>query len=123
MLGWRSTVVDAKGAALVDYITNRGKVTGVVHGPSVKRLENAGRKAEQDAPVDQNYEPRILTFGTLGMSELWLHSETAPDRFYSLSDDVPEASTAEVMLHRASSLANQQPVWCLSLPVDDERGG
>ena len=123
ILGWRSNVVDGEGAALVDYFKDGEGVAGVVRGPSAQRLHDAGKRAEKEAPADQDFEPRILTFGTLGMTELWLHSQTGQDRFYSLTDDAPRPRSAEDVFKKASGLASQQPVYESGTAEDNELGG
>lgn len=72
-----------------------------MRGPSVGRYGRAGQKAEQEAPEDVAFEPRVLDFGVLGQSELWLHSPDAEDRFYSLGTAEPVCRDTKAVLAEA----------------------
>lgn len=108
-LGWRFLVSDARGSKLVDLIDEAGgdPVAVTIKGPLVERFANAGARAESDQP-DGHYDARVLDFGRLGMSELWLHCPDRADIFYSLSDPEPVRRDAAAVLEKAAARALRQ---------------
>ena len=109
-LGWRFYVVDMNGSRLVDLLDRPGKpppIALTVEGPSVDRFAEAGHYAEQDAP-DRRFRPRVLEFGRLGMSELWLHGQGGDDLFYSLTDAAPTRRSAAEVFRDAAQRAQRR---------------
>lgn len=89
-IGWRYLVQDRDGAGLVDrFGTAADGSSRIIRGSSVDRYGKAGLVAEAETPENIAFEPRVLDFGVLGQTELWLHSDHAEDRFYSLGAAEP----------------------------------
>ncbi|MBD8637861.1 MULTISPECIES: hypothetical protein [unclassified Sphingomonas] len=108
-LGWRYLISDARGPKIVDMLDQDGgkPAAMVIKGSLVDRFGKAGALAEEDAP-DRLFEARVLDFGRLGMSELWLHCEDGPDVFYSLATPEPSRREASEVLGEAGDRARRQ---------------
>ena len=118
-IGWRYLIQDGEGTGLVDHFgTVAGGSSRVMRGPSVERYGKAGLVAEAEAPKDTAFEPRVLDFGVLGQTELWLHSPDAEDRFYSLGAAEPARRDAAAVMAEALSRAARQ-----SLSEHEEQSG
>lgn len=95
--GWRVLTSDSRGVQLVDVAKDSELAVSVRRGSSVAILAKAGAMAEERASADISYEPRILDFGRLGMSALWLHSDQGLDRFFTLELEPKERSEAQLL--------------------------
>ena len=115
-IGWRTVTADveddAGGFALVDSYRSRGEAdqVRVIRGPTVSGFAAAGTLAEAELDGEEaEFEPRILDFGTLGLTALWMHSPTATDRCWSLGTDRPELGDTASLLAEARRRADLQP--------------
>jgi hypothetical protein len=101
--GWRVLTRDNSGWRVVDYAGREpARPASAIRGsrPAELLLQAGIRAAERD-DGDATYEPRILEIGRLGFSALWLHSEEAPDRLYTLEDDPRERTTEDLLAELA----------------------
>lgn len=94
--GWRVRTADAEGEQLVDLAVD-GEPLAVRRGQSSSILLSAARLAEDAADPEASYEARLLDFGQLGLSALWLHREDGPDRFFSLDREPRERGEDELL--------------------------
>lgn len=122
-IGWRTLCTDPTntelGVALVDSYLREGErdQVRVIRGPMVSHFAAAGVLAEDELEGGKaEYEPRILDFGTLGLTALWLHSDKAADRFYPLGDEEAKRRNTRFVLEQAVRRARLQPRF-------DETGG
>ncbi|MDT8278196.1 hypothetical protein RQ734_19185 [Roseomonas mucosa] len=132
-LGWRFLVHESGGtASLVDCSPPQeqgGKPSSmVIRGPSVERFQLAVEKATEKTPEGLKLEPRVLDFGPLGMTELWLHGiPEVEDLFYSLGKADSDASPrkASEVLEEAMERLRQQAVYPApgDNAIDDDLGG
>jgi hypothetical protein len=104
--GWRVLTADSRGSQLVDVSATTAKPLSVRKGRSVDMLTAAGQLAEDAAPPGTAYEPRILDFGRLSLSALWLHSQAAGDLLFRL-DSKPAAVSPADFLAEASRRARR----------------
>lgn len=103
--GWRVRTVDAQGEQLVD-LGETGEPLAVRRGQSTEILKRSVALAEQVVEPDVAYEARLLDFGQLGLSALWLYQEHGADRFFSL-DREPHELKEDDLLADASARARR----------------
>lgn len=104
--GWRVLTRSGTGAQLVDLSAVTGKPLAVRRGRSVDILTKAATLAALSSPDDIDYEPRLIDFGRLGLSALWLHSDTNPDFLFRL-DGEPRKTSEVDFLDDATRRARQ----------------
>jgi hypothetical protein len=105
--GWRVITMNNDGDQLVDISSTSYKPISVRRGSSAAILAQASILAEKRLAADVSYEPRVLDFGRLGMSALWLHRKDGDDRFFTLETEPKEQSEQE-LLGEAQSRARQR---------------
>lgn len=115
-IGWRTVCADPEdetlGVALVDSYAAEGRAdqVRVIRGPTVSRFAAAGTLAEDELEGGgAEFEPRILDFGTLGLTALWMHSPAVDDCFYPLGDQHAKQRNSEFVLDEAVRRAELQP--------------
>lgn len=105
--GWRVLTTGGDESQLVEIEKDTHRALSVRRGSSAVILKRAGMMAERMASRDVAYEPRILDFGRLGMSALWLHSDQSPDLFFTLEPD-PQAQLEATLLNEAIRRAHSR---------------
>ena len=95
--GWRVLTTGSDGPQLVEIEKETHRALAVRRGSSAGILQRAGMMAERVASIDVAYEPRILDFGRLGLSALWLHSDQSQDLFFTLESDPQEQSETTIL--------------------------
>jgi hypothetical protein len=109
--GWRVRTVDSHGEQLVD-LAREGAPVAVRRGVSGNILARAADLAESTADPGVDYEARLLDFGQLGLSALWLHHDADDDRFYILGRQPRELKEDELISEaerRARRFLRQRP--------------
>jgi hypothetical protein len=94
--GWRVFVGDGADSRTVDVGAEDMTAKSVRTGSYGAMVAQASALAESLAAEDIDYEARILDFGRLGMSALWLHAPQA-DKFFTVEPIPQERSTAEYL--------------------------
>lgn len=95
--GWRVLTTGDGESQVVDVEKGSNRALTVRRGASADILARAGLIAEQAADPATNYEPRILDFGRLGLSALWLHSDVHADLFFTLEPQPKQTSDVELI--------------------------
>jgi hypothetical protein len=97
--GWRVLAHDRGGWSVVDFAGSdpTGQSTTIRRSGPAELLLRAGRLTGEAADSEAAYEPRILEVRRLGFSALWLHSNEAADRFFTL-EEAPREHDTESML-------------------------
>lgn len=101
--GWRLLVDEGGTVKLVDHINKTG-VASMSSGSALDHLLAAGEKAAREIEADEaTYQPRVLEFGRLGRSALWLHAPDpeVKDRFFTVSAEPEEVSGADFLAEAA----------------------
>jgi len=104
--GWRVLTTHGSARQLVD-LDMEGSPRMVRRGNAAAMVIRAGSLAEASVTGTTPFEPRVLDFGRLGMSALWLHDSSGDDRFFTLEDEPREIDAAE-LLGRAAGRASRR---------------
>ncbi len=122
--GWRVLTTHGSAQQLVD-LDMEGSPRMVRRGNAAAMMIRAGSIAETSVVGTTPFEPRVLDFGRLGMSALWLHDAAGGDRFFTLEDDPREIDAAELLgkaAGRASRRMNRTRADLLADPDADVGG-
>lgn len=88
---------------------------------TAKLARKAAKLTKETASKPSRFEARVLDFGPLGMSELWLHSaDGSKDKFFSLGAEDPQPRSAKEVFEEAEERPARQSDWGNAQFSDDD---